>query len=173
MTRLLLQALNENTADNSCLPCLSVHAGQSIQIAINDQVWKPFIQAYNSRDTDGFLAVHSKEVVRSPRDAKLVLDWNEYYEQQKRGDDAGKTSENRRRLELRFTERIASATQAMEVGIYKVTVTDRNGNNRSFYGRFHVALRKENDVWKILVDTDSSEGNSIGEHEFTQASVME
>lgn len=148
-------------------------AGQSIQSAINDQVWKPFIQAYNSRDTDGFLAVHSKDVVRSPRDAKLVLNWSEYYEQQKRGDEAGKVSENERQLELRFTERIAGATKAVEVGIYKVTVKDKKGNNRAFYGRFHVVLRKENDIWKILVDTDSSEGNSIGEHEFMKATVME
>ncbi len=147
--------------------------GQSIQQAINDQVWKPFISAYNNHDTDGFMAVHSKDVVRSPRDGKMVLNWNEYFEQQKRGDDQGKKSGSKRQLGLRFTERIANDNQAMEVGIYKGTITDKTGNVRTFYGRFHVALRKENGVWKILVDTDSSEGNTIDEEDYLQARPME
>ena len=103
----------------------------------------------------------------------MVLNWNEYFEQQKRGDEQGKISGNKRQLGLRFTERIAKDNQAMEVGIYKVIITDKTGNIRTFYGRFHVALRKENDIWKILVDTDSSEGNSIDEHDYMQASPME
>src|SRR5688500_5451022 len=90
--------------------------GQSIQIRINNQVWKPFINTYNNRDTDGFMAVHSEDVVRSPRDGKMVLNWHEYFEQQKRGDDQRKTSGNKRKLGLRFTERIANDNQAMEVG---------------------------------------------------------
>lgn len=147
--------------------------GQSIQNTINNQVWKPFINTYNNRDTDGFMAVHSKDVVRSPRDGKMVLNWNEYFEQQKRGDDQGKTSGNKRELGLRFTERIANDSQAMEVGIYKVIITEKSGNIRTFYGRFHVALRKENGIWKILVDTDSSEGDSIDEQDYMQASPME
>ena len=153
---------------------MSIHVtGQSIQQTINDQVWKPFIDAYNNHDTDGFMAVHSKDVVRSPRDAKMVLNWNEYFEQQKRGDDQGKKSGSKRQLGLRFTERIANDNQAMEVGIYKGTITDKTGNVRTFYGRFHVALRKENGVWKILIDTDSSEGNTIDEEDYLQARPME
>ena len=73
------------------LTCAVVQvAGQSIQQSINDQVWKPFISTYNNRDTDGFMAVHSKDVVRSPRDDKMVLNWNEYFEHQKRGDEQGR-----------------------------------------------------------------------------------
>ena len=147
--------------------------GQSIQQAINDQVWKPFIRAYNNRDTDDFMAVHSKDVVRSPRDAKMVLNWNEYFEQQKRGDDQGKKSGSKKQLGLRFTERIGNDNQAMEVGIYKGTITDKTGNVRTFDGRFHVVLRKENGVWKILVDTDSSEGNTVDEVDYLQARPME
>ena len=147
--------------------------GQSIQQAINDQVWKPFITAYNNYDTEGFMAVHSKDVIRSPRDAKIVLTWNEYFEQQKRADDQEKKSGSKRQLGLRFTERIANDNQAIEVGIYKGTTTDKIGNVRTFYGRFYVALRKENGIWKILVDTDSSDGNTIDEEEYLQARSME
>jgi hypothetical protein len=103
----------------------------------------------------------------------MVLNWKEYFEQQKRGDDLGKKSGSKREIGLRFTERIANDNQAMDVGIFKGTVTDKAGNVRTFYGRFHVALRKENGIWKILVDTDSSEGHSIDEQHYIQASPME
>ena len=103
----------------------------------------------------------------------MVLNWNEYFEQQKRGDVQGKKSGSKRQLGLRFTERIANDNQAIEVGIYKGTITDKTGNVRTFYGRFHVALRKENGVWKILVDTDASDGNTIDEEDYLQARPME
>lgn len=145
---------------------------QDYQREIDDQVWKPFIKAFNDLDADRFLAVHSKDLVRSPRDSKKVLTWDEYLQQQHKGDDWSKANNATRTLELRFTERIASATQAIEVGIYKTTNTDNKGERRSFYGRFHVVLRKENGVWKILVDTDSSEGNTIGEKDFLNAKLI-
>ena len=145
---------------------------QDYQQEINDQVWKPFIKAFNDLDADGFLAVHSKDLVRSPRDSKTILTWDEYLQQQRKGNDWSKNNNTTRTLELRFTERIASATQAIEVGIYKTTNTNNKGESRSFYGRFHVVLRKENNIWKILVDTDSSEGNTIHENDFLNATPL-
>lgn len=147
--------------------------GQSFQAEINTQVWKPFIQTYNAHDTDGFMAVHSKDVVRSPRDSKKLLNWDEYYQSQKQGDSHERTAGAKRQLELHFTERIANNSLAVEVGIYKVTVTNKEGTNRAFYGRFHVVLRKENNVWKILVDTDSSEENTIDEQDFRNTQSLE
>jgi len=146
---------------------------QNFQKEINDQVWKPFISAFNNLDANGFLAVHSKEVIRSPRDSKILLNWSEYLKQQQEGDKRSKENAMTRTLELRFTERIANAAQGIDVGIYKTTVTDKEGKNLSFYGRFHVVLRKENGVWKILVDTDSSENQTIGEKDFMAALAME
>jgi hypothetical protein len=48
-----------------------------------------------------------------------------------------------------------------------------DGVAKSFYGRFHAVLRKEEGVWKILVDTDSSENNSISEKDYLAARPME
>jgi ketosteroid isomerase-like protein len=146
---------------------------QDVQREINDQVWKPFIKNFNERNTDGFMAVHSKDVVRSPRDSKVVWNWGEYYKNQKEGDERGKAASSNRQLELRFTERINSTSSAVDVGVYKTSVTRPDGTSRSSYGRFHVVLRKENGIWKILVDTDSSEGGTITEKEFLAASPME
>ena len=146
---------------------------QNHQQEINNQVWKPFIKTFNERDTKGFMAVHSKDVVRSSRDSKTILNYEEYYKEQEQGDKRGLTSGTKRDLELRFTERIANNNQAIEVGIYKTSVIRSNGATQSHYGKFHVVLRKENGTWKILVDTDSSENNSITEKDFLAAQAME
>jgi len=75
-------------------------------------------------------------------------------------------------LELRFTERVSTKDLAVDVGVYKTTVTQKDGKIQRFYGRFHVVLRKENNSWKILVDTDSSEEKTINEQNFLSAQVM-
>jgi ketosteroid isomerase-like protein len=156
------------------LTCCMINVfAQNTQQEINDQVWKPFIQSFNDRDTKGFMAVHSKDVVRAARDGKSVMNWNEYYKQMESGDQRAKAAGSKRQLELRFTERIANKDQAVEVGIYKTTNISPDGIAKSFYGRFHVVLRKENGAWKILVDTDSSEGGSISEEDFLAAAAIE
>jgi ketosteroid isomerase-like protein len=152
--------------------CAGDMVAQNAQQEINDQVWTPFIQTFNNYDTDGFMALHSKDVVRSPRDSKAVWNWNEYYQREKKGDAEEKTSGVKRDLTLRFTERIAGDDLAVDVGIYKTTITRSDGKIQSFYGRFHVVLRKENNTWKILVDTDSSEGQTINEQHFLKAQSM-
>lgn len=148
-------------------------SAQNQQQEINQQVWKPFLKGFNENDTETFMSVHSKDVVRSPREAKKILNWNQYFAQQQKGDTADKAAKRKRTLELRFTERIASQDQAIEVGVYKTTYIGPDGIAKNSYGRFHVVMRKENDVWRILVDTDSSENNSISEKDFLAASAME
>jgi ketosteroid isomerase-like protein len=146
---------------------------QNFQKEINDQVWKPFISSFNAHDTKVFMAVHSKELVRSSRDSKVVLGWDEYSKQQHTGDQREKDNGTERIIELRFAERIANSNQAIDVGIYKTTVTNKEGKTASYFGRFHVVLRKEGNTWRILVDTDSSEKNTIGEDDFLSALPIE
>jgi ketosteroid isomerase-like protein len=145
---------------------------QDFQKEINDQVWKPFISTFSKLDAKGFLAVHSKDVVRSARDAKQIFTWSEYFEQQDKTNKKMLADGMSMTLDLHFTERIATADKAIDVGIYKTTVTDKTGKSQSYFGRFHVVLRKENGVWKILVDTDSSEGDTIDAEDFNAAKPM-
>ena len=135
-------------------------------------MYVPFINAFNNNDTKSFMQLHSKDVIRSPRDSKKILNWHEYFLVQEQGDNADKAAHRKRNLELRFTERLANNERAIEVGIYKTSYLNDDGSTFSFYGRFHVVLRKENGKWKILVDTDSSENNTISEKEFLSASNM-
>lgn len=135
---------------------------QTAQEEINKQVWKPFIQGFNENNTALFMGVHSKDLVRAPRDAKKVLTWDQYYQQVEK-------QTGTHNIELRFTERINNDTQAIDVGVYKTSYP----NHPPFYGRFHVVLRKESGAWKILVDMDSNENGTIGEAQFLAAQPME
>ena len=146
---------------------------QDFQAEINNQVWKPFISSFNNFDANAFLALHSKDVVRSPLEAKTIFTWEEYLKNQQEGDKRSREKGNIRTLELRFTERIATSALAIDIGVFKVTLNQSDGKSQSFYGRFHVVLRKEKGTWKILVDMDSSEGRTIGEDDFTSANAME
>ena len=147
-------------------------SAQDTQKEINEQVWKPFIRNFNEHNPKEFMALHSKDVVRSPRDAKSILNWDEYLKEQTAGDQQDIKENRKRTLELRFTERVNSKDRAIDVGIYKTSYIFQDGNKQDYFGRFHVVLRKEKNIWKILVDTDSSENGMIGEKEFLNANPM-
>jgi hypothetical protein len=129
----------------------------SLQRQINEQVWKPFIQAFNSINTDGFMAVHSKLMTRVIQDGNDIYGYEKYYQQNKLNDDRTKQANRKRSIELRFIQRIAANGRAFEVGYYKSTNFLPDGKSQSGYGKFHVLLSKENGVWKILMDADASE----------------
>lgn len=147
--------------------------GQDRQKEINDQVWKPFIKTFAENDTEGFMALHSKDLVRSARESNTVLNWEQYFSNSKKSQERDKSSNRKRNIDLRFTERIVSDNRAIEVGIYKTTYLLADGTSQSYYGKFLVVLRKENGIWRILVDTDSSEGGTIDEKSYLSAKAID
>src|SRR5882672_7569435 len=93
-------------------------AAQDGQNEINEQVWKPFMQAFNNSDTESFMAVHSKDAVRSPRDSQVIWNFEEYKTQQGQSDKRSKERGGKKNLELHFTERITNKDLAFDVGVY-------------------------------------------------------
>lgn len=146
---------------------------QKEQKEINAQVWHPFIKAFNGYDTEAFMAVHAKDLARVPRDAKTISTYEQYKKQHEDGDKRAQTGNIKRTIELRFIERIASPTQAFEVGIYKTTVTQPQSEPQVMYGKFIVVLRKENNTWKIVLDSDSSEKNTVSANDFIAAAPID
>jgi ketosteroid isomerase-like protein len=144
---------------------------QAIVMEINNQVWKPFIQSFNTGDDEAFKAVHSKDVVRVIRDEKTIYGYDRYF--QKVPDSIkAKWSDWKKNIELRFTQRIAEGDKAFEEGYYKSTSTNqKTGEVRKGIGKFHVLLRRENGIWKIVMDADTSEGAS--EELFNKAKPLE
>jgi len=143
----------------------------SLQKEINEQVWKPFIKSFNEMDTDAFMAVHSKEISRVSQDGKSIYGYEKYYEESKYWNERSKREGRKHNIELRFIQRIAGSDRGFEVGYYKTTSIQRNGESRSAYGKFHVLLRKENGQWKILMDADANE--KINESVFLSAQPLE
>jgi ketosteroid isomerase-like protein len=152
-------------------------AQSSNQQDIDQQVWKPFTQAIMTQDVEKFISLHSKDVVRAERDGKRVLSYDQYKTRMEQGWPGWKESNKKNNIqytfELRFLERISNETQAFEVGYFKNESVNSAGEKRISYGQFHVALRKENGVWKILVDSDSNNGKTITEEMFQAAKPIE
>lgn len=146
--------------------------GQDMREQINKEVWSVFIDGYNSFDTEKFMSVYSKNIVRVPVDEKRIFDYVEYKRNINRENQFNKNYNIKARIELRFTQRIHNPDQAFEAGIYKISLTDNNGKPATLYSKFQVYLIREGGVWKIKYDTDSTEKGTISEKEFLSAQPM-
>ncbi len=149
-----------------------VQAQQQIELKlINDQVWIPFIEAYNSFHTKHFMALHTDDVIHVSRDRGQIMVGTDYRKSQFRGNSISRSRDIERELELRFVDRLVSGTVAYEVGYYKVTVNAPDEEEKVFYGLFHVTLKKLGDEWKIYIDSDESLPN-FTEAEFNKAKKL-
>lgn len=136
---------------------------------INEQVWTKFEQAFVTYDVDLFKSVHTPDILRIPADKKVIVPSMEYFESQDKSFKWIKENEYQTKMELRFLERIGNENFASERGIFKFTVIDDENEERIFYGKFHVLLKKQNNLWKIFVDYDSNEGGTITIETFENA----
>lgn len=132
----------------------------SLQQQINRQVWRNFVNAYNSYNTDAFMAVHSKDLARVLRDGEVIVGFDAYRKNIEQSNRENKRANRKQELQLRFTQRIATADRAFETGYFKVEFSEADGRTSSFYGRFHVLLKKEKNVWKITMDADANENTT-------------
>jgi hypothetical protein len=129
-----------------------------VQKQIDEQVWRPFIQSYNTDNDEGFKAVHSRDVVRVSQDENSLIGYDQYFRSVPDSIRARRVN-RKKNIELRFIQRIASDDRAFEVGYYKTTRTDKtSGKSFTGYGKFHVLLRREKGIWKILMDADAQDG---------------
>lgn len=141
-----------------CYRCVAQK--DSLLQQIDTQVWVPFIAAFNSGDDKAFRLVHSKDIVRVERDNRNIYGYEQYFQEIPDSTKA-KWRDWKKQIELRFVQRIAAHDKAFETGYYKTTSRNvTTGETRESIGRFHVLLRRENGVWKILMDADTGEGAS-------------
>lgn len=135
------------------------------QQQINQQVWYPFVASYTGLDDVAFMELHDENVIRVVRDRQEMMVGPAYARAMELNANWNKENGVTRQIEFSFTERIAKEDTAYEVGFYKVT-NNRDGESRTFYGTFTVVMKKKNGVWKILMDSDTSENGTIGEADF-------
>jgi hypothetical protein len=139
---------------------------------INNTVHLKFYQAFDSLDCSIMQSIHSKKLIRIPADRKTILNYKDYMDKYKHDFDNVKKNNGTLNISLRFFERLNNDSIASERGIYKFTINKGQKNEQIFYGKFHVILVKEDNTWKILMDYDSNENNTIGEEDFNKAHGM-
>ena len=155
---------------------MSIHtSAQSIDVfkQINKDVWYRFYAAYDSLDHTISEEIHANDVMRIPANQSKIIDYKSYMDGIKKSFEQAREKNETRSISLRFFERLANDTLASERGIYKFTLNDGTKDEKNYYGQFHVLLVKRDGKWKILMDYDSNENNTIGEEEFMSAFAME
>ena len=145
----------------------------SILTEINKDVWFPFIETYSNFDADGFMSIHSEDVIRVNRDGKSIRIGDEYSESMHKNSKRNIERQTKRTIEFSFLERIVRKDVAFEVGYYKVTRQVPEKPAQIFYGKFQVLLKKLDGKWKIYLDSDTSNDGKIGEENFQNGEVLD
>ncbi|HEX7302519.1 hypothetical protein [Lentzea sp.] len=124
---------------------------------LNDDIWHPFRLAYSRLDAPAFLALHAPELIRAGGPAKQAVGFAEYSDQigQWFTELAGRGSSVA--ISFRFVERIVANGLASERGLFQMVATRADGDQRTFYGRFHTYARLIDGRWRICVDYDTDE----------------
>lgn len=133
--------------------CISMNSQDAIKVVteINNEIWKPFIEAFGNFDTDAFMAIHSESLIRINKDGKQIRD-RETYEKSQRKWNYNKKGE--RAISFSFQSRFYGENLGFEKGYYKVKYTNASQDIQYSYGMFEVVLRKEKGQWKILIYSD-------------------
>ncbi len=152
---------------------LVVFTNQSNSQSLNNmkeinKVWDKFYQAFDSLDYQPMAEIHSKKLMRISG-GKKITDYETYINNYKTIFKKAKGNNILNNISLRFFERINNDSIASERGIYKLIRSENQENKQIYYGQFHVLFIKENNIWKILMDYDSNESNSIGEQDYIKA----
>jgi ketosteroid isomerase-like protein len=138
--------------------------------SINQNIWQNFTKAFEIQDANLFESLHAENLIRITGDGKRIRTKSSYIDGYKQ---RWANTNNTQTIAFRFLERISNETHASERGIYKLTVNKGLKNEKSYYGKFHVLLQKITNVWKIIVDYDSSENNTINETSFQKAYAID
>ena len=141
---------------------------ESVHQQIDEQVWYPFIQHYEAWDVEKFQALHTKDMLRGGPWGLSSAE--EYFGRNKKSWPERQAKGWTRDIAFTFEYRVLGKDMAYEVGYYRVKSVRDEGEERIYYGQFHVVLRKEEGVWKITQDWDSDQinGRELGEEDFNR-----
>jgi len=137
--------------------CSQCQAENEIAKQIDEQIWTPFKEAYDSKDAEKFNSLHSEDVLRITKSG--IRQGITY----KSGNIRSFSREDRpkRTIDLGFEHRLHSDSVAYEVGYYRVVKTQPDSADHVSYGRFHVVLKKIDDSWRITLDWDIDNVNGV------------
>ncbi|GAA4274690.1 hypothetical protein GCM10022258_39860 [Aquimarina gracilis] len=147
---------------------MGVHAQEKqLHQKINRDMYENFSKAFATIDYDLFASIHCKAMIRISGNGGEIKNVKKYLEgYQERWSD---TNQKPAPIDFRLLERITSDSLVSDRGIYRVTYVNDTKETKYSYGKFHVLLKLEDNNWKILMDYDSNENNSINKESFDNA----
>ena len=119
---------------------------------LNTDVWTPFRAAYAACDTDAYLALHTRDLIRAGGPRHVVQTYDEVAAETRPWFTGAAERGVALAVEFRFTERLAAGGLACERGHYRITAGDE-----VFHGRFHTFSRHTGSRWQIVADHDVPE----------------
>ena len=137
---------------------------------INTQIWQPFTKAFETLDYELFSSIHSKALIRVSGNQKNIQFFDKYLEGYK---TRWKNSDRKQTISFRFFERIVGDQIVSERGVYRLTIGLGTERERHFYGQFHVLHKQIDGTWKIILDYDSTENNTINETSYNNAFAID
>ncbi len=140
---------------------------------INQDVWQPFYEAYAQNDPRIMANLYRKDGFRISPEAQSVFSYREITDayRQTFADQSAKGITQQ--LRLNFTERTCSENAATERGIYALTLYPGTPREATFYGKFHMLLRKEYGRWKIFMEYEWENEEPLSEADFEKGTPME
>ncbi|WP_298904742.1 nuclear transport factor 2 family protein [uncultured Psychroserpens sp.] len=135
-------------------------------------VWDKFYKAFSTLNYKLMADIHSKKLVRISG-GKNIIDYETYINNYKTGFKRDANNNTTSNISLRFFERINTKSTASERGVYQLVRNKGKANEQKYYGQFHVIFAKENGEWKITMDYDSSEFDTIDKEDFDKAYAID
>jgi hypothetical protein len=120
--------------------CMQATAQTDFQKEIDETVWTPFIKYFENHQTKEFINLHDSSMIRVGIDRNNIYGVKTYEMRQARGDSASLANKAKRTIAFKFYKRIANATDAFEIGLYKSTNITADGKTQDYYGKFYVMV---------------------------------
>lgn len=136
-----------------------VMAQEAVEKEVNQTLWKPFVESWSSFDAKTFNNLHTDDVLRASRGGLTI--GKAYKDRTTQSFARSLEGKGKRMIHFWFEQRVYSGDTGYEVGYYKVVNKQPGEEDRLFYARFHVVLKKESGLWKIAQDWDASSINGI------------
>ncbi|WP_271764931.1 hypothetical protein [Aquimarina algiphila] len=149
----------------SNLDCIAQET--AIHEKINADMYGNFSKAFETLDYNLFASIHSNDMIRISGNGGEIKGVKTYLEGYKKrwSKPKGKPA----LIDFRLFERVYSETLVSDRGIYRASYTDNDNKVQYSYGQFHVILKMIEGNWKILIDYDSNENETINKDSYDKA----
>lgn len=147
---------------------------QEIIESIKTDIWIPFMESYAELNPDKLKGLHSKDIIRIYLSRNEIKTGESYLE--RFASFLNSSKEQGDKVAIAFTIRSTAVdeneTLAYQTGYYKFSSKRKDDSKMVVrgYGYFTVGLKKEDDKWKLWLDSDKR--TDISKEEFISEGIL-